>query len=247
MPGKDKIPAAVDGAGELCIRCGHCVAVCPYGALSTDTIAPGACGSLPAGWQLSAAQVESLLKGRRSIRSFTPEDVSRERLEALIAIAAYAPSGVNRQPLRWSVIEGREKVAALGRLVIAWMSGLIQQKTPIASALRMGELIKAHEKGLDHICRNAPHLVYTYALKEDMLAASAATIALTYLDLAAVSMGLGTCWAGYAHMALNSSDECRKLAGMNERCDCFGAMLVGYPVFSYCRIPPRAKPRIHFR
>ena len=27
---KDAFPTLVDGGDKLCIRCGHCVAVCPY-------------------------------------------------------------------------------------------------------------------------------------------------------------------------------------------------------------------------
>lgn len=244
---RDGSPVAVDGAQEICISCGHCVSVCPRKALALESVPLEQCVDLPAGWNLSPDQVEMLLKGRRSIRSYKPEPVGRQVIEKLVETARYAPSGVNAQPVRWAVLYDREKVARLAEGVVGWMRGLIAQGAPVAKSLRLGDIVAAHERGKDRICRAAPHLAYTYALKEDMLAAQASVIALTFFDLAAVSAGLGACWAGYVQMALNASDECRAIAGMNSRCACFGAMLFGYPAVAYYRIPPRNKVRIHFK
>jgi nitroreductase/NAD-dependent dihydropyrimidine dehydrogenase PreA subunit len=246
-PGSDGSPLAIEDAGKRCIACGHCVSVCPHAALSLEKVPLELCQELPQGWNLSVGQVEALLKGRRSIRTYRQEAIARQDLEKLIEISRYAPSGINIQPVRWAVLYEREKVARLAFLIIEWMRGLIAQDAPIAQSLNMRNLVAACEKDRDLICRKAPHLVYTYALKDDMMAASASTIALTFFDLAAASMGLGACWAGYAHMALNASPECRKHAGLNSRCNCFGAMLVGYPARSFCRIPPRNRPHISFK
>jgi nitroreductase/NAD-dependent dihydropyrimidine dehydrogenase PreA subunit len=245
--GDDGMPQPVADAEERCISCGHCISVCPHGALSLEKVALEQCQELPEGWNLSAAQVEALLKGRRSIRTYQQKSVDKPILEKLIDVARYAPTGINSQTVRWTVILEREKVIRLSALTIEWARQLIAQDAPIAKSVRMEKLVQAYESGKDLICRGAPHVVYAYALKDDMMGASSSTIALTYFELAAVSMGLGTCWAGYVHMALNASPECRKAAGINSRCGCFGAMLVGYPAYSYQRIPPRNKPHINFK
>jgi ferredoxin len=247
MDPKEKIPAAVEGAREMCISCGHCVSVCPKGALSLESVALEECAELPADWRLDPRRVETLLKGRRSIRAFKPQPVPRDDLEKLIDIARYAPSGVNRQPLKWTVIYERDKVQAYAGAVAEWMEGMVSQGNPTAKALRLQDLVEARTHGKDLICRNAPHLVLTWALKDDIMAAQASTTALTFLDIAAVSMGLGACWAGYCQWALNSSEKCRHLAGINKRCACFGAMLVGHPAVRYSRIPPRNKARISWK
>ncbi|MGE5308714.1 MAG: nitroreductase family protein [Deltaproteobacteria bacterium] len=242
-----KTPQAVEGAKDACLNCGHCVSVCPHGALSTEKMAADQCPPLPEGWDLPLDRVEPLLKGRRSIRQFKADAVPRQDLEKAIDVARYAPSGVNRQPLRWTVIYDREKVKQISAATIEWMDGLVKQQTPLAVSLRWPNLIERYAKGRDLICWSAPHIIYAYALKEEMMAPVAASIACTFLDLACVSMGMGACWGGYVQMALNSSDACRKIAGLNARCACFGAMMVGYPAVKYSRIPARDRAPISFK
>jgi nitroreductase len=111
----------------------------------------------------------------------------------------------------------------------------------------MKRMIAAWENGNDWICRSAPHVVIVYAPKSDMIAAQDSTIALTYFEIAAASMHLGTCWAGYLVMAINMSSEVRKFVFLSSRMACFGAMMVGYPRFNYHRIPIRNKPHIIWR
>jgi len=36
----DSVPTLITGVEELCINCGHCVAVCPSGALALHTMRP---------------------------------------------------------------------------------------------------------------------------------------------------------------------------------------------------------------
>ncbi|MDD5440066.1 MAG: nitroreductase family protein [Candidatus Omnitrophica bacterium] len=244
MDPAEKIPAITKGAEELCINCGHCVCACPKSAASLDTMDVTDCKDLPQDWQLSPAKVEALLKGRRSIRNFKDDPVDKKILTQLIDTARYAPSGINRQPVKWAVVHEKAKVAELSKLVCEWMKGLIKNKAPLVEALRLEHIVQSCDEGHDRICRGAPHAVIAYALKDDMLAPQAATIALSYLDLIAVSYGLGTCWAGYVHMAVNASPDVVKFLGLSKKSACFGAMLVGYPKFDYYAIPLRNKPHI---
>ena len=39
----DSVPTQIADAKELCINCGHCVAVCPSGALALHTMRPEDC------------------------------------------------------------------------------------------------------------------------------------------------------------------------------------------------------------
>ena len=43
LANKESIPVPVPGADDLCINCGHCVAVCPTGALSHKNMSPEQC------------------------------------------------------------------------------------------------------------------------------------------------------------------------------------------------------------
>ncbi|MCX5708956.1 MAG: nitroreductase family protein [Candidatus Omnitrophica bacterium] len=239
-----KLPVLIEGGEERCINCGHCVAVCPHQAFRLSSMALEDCPELPQGWELAPEQVSQLLKARRSIRVYKEDPVSEEIFLKVLDAARYAPSGMNRQPLRWLIIREPQKVQELARLTIDWMRALIKDNSPLAQSLRAENLVLAWDKGQDLICRRAPHLVVPYGLKEDFTALGAATIALTYLELAALPFELGTCWAGYANMALNKYPLAREFTGISKRCDFLGAMMIGYPKLKYYRFPLRNVPQI---
>lgn len=240
----DGAPIPSENEGEICVQCGHCVAVCPAGAISLGTMPVEKCEPLPEGWNLSLEKVEGLLKGRRSIRAFKKDRVPGEVLEKLIDVARYAPSGINRQPVFWSVVEGPSQVQDVTRMVIAWMKEQLAAQTPLSQALHLDRMVDGWEKGRDRVCRFAPNLVVAYALADDMTAPQAGTIALTYLDLAAAAAGLGTCWAGYVQMAANAYPPLKKFLGLRSRHTCLGAMMIGFPKYPYQRIPLRLDRRI---
>ena len=238
------VPVPCEGAESACINCGHCVAVCPHGAFSLNTMPAEECCPQSAGWNLSAQTIEPFFKGRRSVRIYKKDIVSRDIFEKIIDITRYAPSGINRQPVRWIVIYDSAKVYKIAQETINWMRTLVDAQSAMAQSLHMYSLIGAWDKGKDLICRGAPHLVLTYALKDDMTAPQACTIATTYLELAALPFGLGTCWAGYVNMALNFWPQAQKLAGIPAKASCFSAMMVGYPKLPYYRVPLRNPSRI---
>jgi nitroreductase/NAD-dependent dihydropyrimidine dehydrogenase PreA subunit len=244
MDERAQVPVPVADAERACINCGHCVAVCPTGALSLSSMSVEVCPELKAGWKISPETLEQFLKGRRSIRAYRKETVSLELLDRVIDIARYAPSGINRQPVEWIIIRDPEKVRAIAGEVVNWMKSLIDARSPLAESLHLGNRVSAWEGGKDYICRGAPHLIIACALKEDVTAPPACTIALTYAELAAVSLGLGACWAGYVNMALNMWPPARHLLGISQRRACCGALMIGYPRFEYYRIPLRNKARL---
>ncbi|HNX82217.1 MAG TPA: nitroreductase family protein [Candidatus Omnitrophota bacterium] len=241
---KSHLPQVAGDGQERCIQCGHCVAVCPRGALSLACMRPEDCQRLNPDWRISPDHIEQLLKGRRSIRCYKDQPVEQETLEKVIDIARYAPSGINRQPVCWALINSKEKVHQVAELVVAWMRRLIAAGSPLVASFHMDNLVAAWERNDDRICRGAPSIVVVYGPKEDVLAPPACTIALTYFELAATSFGLGTCWGGYVHMALNNFEDARTFFGFSGRVRCYGAMMVGYPKPQYFRIPARNKPHI---
>ncbi|MCL5025591.1 MAG: nitroreductase family protein [Chloroflexi bacterium] len=238
MKDEDSYPVPIHGADELCINCGHCVTVCPSGALSLKTMTPESCPTVRADLLPTAEQVDHLLRSRRSIRAFEDRTVPREVLAGLIDIARYAPSGSNRQPVEWLVIYEPRDVRRLARLVEDWM------RDGSGAGSYASSLARATEKGLDLICRGAPHVVIAHTPKGQE---SNGVIALTYLELAAYSLGLGTCWGGFINNAANNWPPLRQALALPEgRASC-GAMLLGYPRHKYQRVPLRNEARITWR
>ena len=98
----DTYPVMVDEGH--CIRCQHCLAVCPTGAVSIMGAAASDCTPL-AGNIPEPRQLDTLFKGRRSVRHYKRENVSPGLLQELLDSAAYAPTGSNAQNLLVSVVD----------------------------------------------------------------------------------------------------------------------------------------------
>jgi len=245
--GDDGFPAMIEGGDELCIRCGHCVAVCPHMAISHEAIPAEDCPPVKTDLLPTAEQAEHFLRSRRSIRVYKKKNVDRDLLSRLIHVARFAPSGHNLQPVEWHVLYDTRQVQHLANLVIDWMRWLIQENSPLAETMHLDKVIQSWNEGTDRIFRNAPHLVIAHAHKDERTAQAASTIALTYLDLMAPALGLGSCWAGYLFTASQQWPpilEALDLPG--EHC-VFGAVMVGYSRYPYKRMPVRNEPRITWR
>ena len=246
MDGPDGFPAAVEDFEEMCISCGHCLAICPTGALTWRGVGPQQCppleDSLP-----TPAQLSRLLKGRRSIRRYKDQPLERSTIERLLDLARYAPSGHNAQPISWLVISGRERLDHLAGVVADWMRYMIKEHPEVAEPLRMDTVVTAWEEGQDRILRGAPHLVVAYAEKDNPFAPAAGSIAVTYLELAAYGLGLGACWAGYFNNAANFFPPLKKALDLPEGMAAYGSLMLGVPKFEYQRVPPRKPLRVTWR
>ena len=240
-------PVATAEAEDDCIRCGHCVAVCPTGSISLREMTLDACPSVRPELQLNAGQCTHFLRSRRSIRAYRDKAVPREDLKHLIETARYAPSGHNSQGAEWLVLTGREQLHRMAAVVVDWMRWMQIDMPELAQSLHMNRTIERWDGGEDVILRGAPALIIAHADKDNRMAPSTCTIALTYLELAAVSMGLGSCWAGYFNAAAASFSPLQEALALPEGHQSFGAMMVGYPKFRYQRLPTRKEPIITWR
>lgn len=66
----------------------------------------------------TAAVVDDAITSRRSIRAFLPTPVPREDIEAILEVAARAPSGTNLQPWKVTVVTG-DALARLSADILA--------------------------------------------------------------------------------------------------------------------------------
>jgi len=241
---KDGAPVASPRAERTCIACGHCVAVCPQGALSIPSCAPGDC--MPAAPEviLDDVQMERLLRSRRSIRNYQDRPVENDKLARLVDIAHYAPSAGNSQQVGWLVINSREKVKRVAGETAAFLRHLAGSGDPVAAKYGLGALADAWDAGHDGIALGAHALVIAHAPKAYNVAPVDCSIALTYLNIAAPSLGLGACWGGFIMMAAANWRPLRDVLALPEGQACFGAMMVGYPVFKFRLLPPRNKANL---
>jgi len=247
MNEKERVPEFVPGGGDICINCGHCFAFCPPGSIKLSTMSVENSMRFDHHKLPSAEQVELFLKGRRSIRLYKDEPVAKKSIEKILDIARYAPSGINRQPVNWAVVMGKDRVHDLGDLVSEWMEELLKAKSSMAEDLHFDRLVESWNKGEDMICRAAPCIVIAYGLKDDPMVPQSCTISAAYLELAAFGLGLGACWAGYVNIAINMSENVKKFVGLSSRATAGAVMMVGYSKYRYSRIPLRNPAKIMWK
>jgi len=237
-------PTPVEDAEQICIRCGHCVAVCPKQALHLNFLTPEHCLPLTEEWKLDFDQSAHFLRSRRSIRSYKNKSVPRNIFEKALKIASCAPTGSNKQPVKWLIFDQKKDVMAVAGLTIDWMKSVVQNFPQVAQTLNMETIIAQYDQGIDRICRDAPQLVFTYSSNEYGSAAADCHTALAYLELILPSLGLGSCWAGYVTTAANMWPALGELIHLPDQHTCHGALMVGFPRFRYHRVPRRNAPDI---
>lgn len=243
---KEQGPVLVKDAEAFCIQCGHCVAICPKGAFSLETISPEACLPIQKELILSPEQAEHFLRSRRSVRLYKNQPVPRGRFEKALSMACCAPTGSNKQPVKWLVFDKQADVNDIASHVIAWMKLVLETHPDIAATMNFDRLIEQWNLGIDRICRGAPQLVFAHASNEFGSAPADCHTALAYLELALPSLGLGSCWAGYVNYAATQWPGLSEKLGLPENHTCHGALMVGIPKTRYARAPKRNEPDITY-
>ena len=194
---KESYPELIAGGEQVCTQCGHCVAVCPHGALSHTLVLLKSCQPIREELFISEEQAVQFLRSRRSIRAFIKDrPVEKETIKKLIEIARYAPTGGNSQMVEWTVFTDKAKMKDLSRLTVDCMRSVLQKDPQPAYAPYLPMIVAVWDAGYDIVLRNAPAMVVASAPKQDPNGLVDVTLALSYLELAATSKGLGTCWGG---------------------------------------------------
>ncbi len=243
----DSVPTWIAGSEELCVSCGHCVTVCPAGALSHYTIRPEDCLNLREELLINPEQVEQFLRSRRSIRSYSDKPVERDKLNKLIQASGYAPSARNARPVHFIVIEDSTEVRRVEGLVVDWMRATIRDAPAMPARSYFDRVIALWDLGGDPICHKAPHLIIAHAAANARFSEVDCILALAYVELIAAPLGLGATWAGFVMSAITYYAPLMETLDLPKGHKCFGVMMIGYPKLNHVRMPPRNSPKITWR
>jgi nitroreductase len=150
-------------------------------------------------------ELQSALRGRRAVRDFKPDPVAPQIIRRLAEAAVQAPSSMNEQPWRFSVITDP--------VMLLKMSGLAKiHLTSCLSVLPKPEHFRpAFSDPNFHLFHHAPALVVISADSLNPWATEDCTLAAGNMMLAAHDMGLGSCWVGFAQAWLNALEGRRML------------------------------------
>ena len=238
----DGFPIMIDAGDQICNDCGHCVAVCPHGALTHSRVPNEDCPLIAKELDISEEQAVQFLRQRRSVRFFKKQPVEKEKLQRLIEIARYAPSGGNFQMVEWLVITDSARIKEISGLTVEWMRKVLKAGVPVAPYFP--RIVGAWDMGYNSVLWSAPALVVASAPKAATTGMADVILALAYFELAAQKMGLGTCWAGLLEGALQASSAVREAVQIPAGNPYHFPMMVGYPKVKYTRLPARRTPRI---
>ena len=147
-----------------------------------------------------------LLRQRRSIRKFTPEKVPLEAMDTLVEAALRAPSSRGHNPWEFILVDD------------PWT---------------IGQLSQAKQHGSEFL-NNAPLVIVVCAdsTKSDVWVEDC-SIAAIIIQLTAVSLGLGSCWAQIRHREHDNEKTSERfiqeLLGLPEQVKVECILGIGYP------------------
>jgi len=173
------------------------------------------------------------IRKRRSIRNYKPDQIPREVMDKLLEALRLAPSGGNRQPYKFIIVqdgETRRKLATACR----WNPGRPNGHDFIAEAplviVACGSATRAitryYKDGKVFLTFGTkPEEIDKDPIEYDNTMPIDLAIALDHLTLVAAAEGLGTCWvAGLDEL------EVKKLLSIPDDMRVPIVMPVGYPV-----------------
>jgi nitroreductase len=91
--------------------------------------------------------------------------------------------------------------------------------------------------------RGAPVVICATNHQQQSMALTNCVIAMTTLELAATSLGLGGCWAGMVYMMAATYPPVHQAIGLPAGQIAHAVMAVGYPKYQYARMIER-KPAV---
>ncbi len=222
-----------------CIQCQHCLAVCPTGALSILGCKPQ--DSLPLPQSLpSGQQVAALIRGRRSIRRFQPEPLQSGVIESMLRTVANAPTGKNNRQCLFTVIEDQASMDLFRRETMEGLHRAVVEKRLTEGLSYFRHVVSAWNNGHDIIFRGAPHLLMVSAPATVSTPDADMLIAMSYFELLAASMGIGTLWNAMIRWAftLMTTDMYERLGIPGDHLKGY-VLLFGKPAVQYYRTVQR--------
>ncbi len=206
---ENNIPQVAKGGENRCIKCQHCLAICPVGALSIFGKSPENSEPIQ---QYNPDEILNLIKNRRSYRHYKKENLSPEIMTKLKDMLNWVPTGVNNHNLHFSFIDDIDVMNDFREYTNKKLIEIVS-KPIVGEALKKFERYKkALLTGEDLIFRGAPHMLVVSTPIDAPCKDIDPVIALSYFELYAQSLGVGTCWCGLGYGVLRIIPElCKQL------------------------------------
>lgn len=231
---------------DLCIACGHCVAICAQGAVTMDTKPIVELQTQT----VTPHDFRNLCAHTRSCRHFTKQPLSDELLQKLVEITAQAPSASNVRGVELTIVTNPDLLKKINtdvssallkmfrlvtRPVIKQIVQLLTSKQQVIKLQNyVAKFEKAQRDGKQNITFGAPALMVFHAKHEKLgMLETDASIWASYLSLYASSFGLGTCFNGFISNAFSKNKSLQTQYGIPQNHKVYITLMLGYPAVKY--------------
>ncbi|WP_342616438.1 nitroreductase family protein [Rhodoferax sp. GW822-FHT02A01] len=178
---------------------------------------------------LETMALRDAIQGRRSVRTFGPEQIERTTLLELLELAVQAPTAMHLEPWGFIVVQDKKVLQRISEQALSGMADLPPS-------------LHRDQDGMADVFHGAPTLVVICAPSAARFSQADCWLAAQNLMLGAYAMGLGTCVIGMSVATLNSP-PIRALIGLPPDVEAVAPIIVGQPL----AVPPavgRKAPRI---
>ena len=160
-----------------------------------------------------------VLKNRRAIRKFKPEQIKEEELQAVLEAGMYAPTGGGTQGVKFVVVQTPEEVAAVDAL--------------------NAKII--NNPNMQHPYYGAPTVILIFETEKSFTHELDGAAACTNMLNAAYAAGLGSCWIHRCKQMFETEEGLALLKkwGIDEPLTGVASIALGYADCDQ----PEAKPR----
>lgn len=198
------------------------------------------------------------IKRRRSARSYKPDPVPREMIEAIIDAGNWAPTGLNQQCWRFVVVEEdafRRKLAAAAlptwqKAIDSWIGSQNDQIRAYLTDLfsrclgwppqPYEEMLRRGRDLAEGMYWGAPVIIFCIGTAAH--AAQECAMVCQNMMLAATALGLGSCCVGFGSHVTHDEEIVEALE-LKDNEKIYGPIVVGYPEI-YPDAPPKKPPAI---
>lgn len=237
-----------------CNLCGHCVALCPTGAVIHHKMNMDGFIEFEDKIRVKPNDFIALVKRRRSHRHFKEKAIPREDLETLVDMCRYLPTGSNNQSVEIIVLQNPEKIKELSDLTVDYFQNLIQeieeqaervksegkeipedlQQLLITAAFRK-HMVLARESGRDPIFYKAPAVMIFHSQEQPSTPKDDCVIAAQTVTLAAMTMGLESCYIGLFEKASVNYPPIGQALALPADHTVYSVLILGYPKLRFLR------------
>jgi nitroreductase len=182
---------------------------------------------------LTLNAVIEVIKSRRAIRSFEDKPVPESAIQTMLEAATYAPSAINIQPWKFTLITNKD---AMKHLSDTAKPALLRMLPDVGDEGLAG-IKKQLTNPQYNIFYNAPMLIFVSGVKSPY-AIYDCSMAAQNMMLAAYTLGIGSCWIGTA-VGLANDPKVKAELGVPEDHEVHAAIIFGYPKGGFPKAPEK--------